>query len=321
MGNSGSKTLVVKTDEGVRYELIVDNKHFSEGASKHAYKARMISPRECDVVIKMPNDERTMRKNDWEMDVKSAKIAEELAKAFNEESGTSRPLHFRQPIPMKVITGPQSQFKNGSYVLVETYLEGEYTKWNNNYDYVNEEDKTSLQAFSHFTHKKTKGKLLICDIQGVKDKNQYSLTDPAIHSDTQWQYGSTDLGPKGMEAFFKEHTCEDYCSKLGLQDGDASFNQSEVTEYRATSQKIENGNDISNRNDENTMLLHDLPDRRKPQPQHGSQSEKTKFNPQPEHEAATNHPLVLARPSLETSSEVSTHVEYFATSNQKNNNI
>ena len=320
MGNSGSKedtvTLVVEADDGVKYKLIVDSKPFSEGSFKLAYKARMISPRECDVVVKMPKDGRTMENNYYEVDVKSATKAEELAKAFNEASGTSRPLHFRQPIPMKVITGPQSQFTNGSYVLVEAYLEGEYMKWNNNFDYVNEEDKTSLQAFSHFTYMKTNGKLLICDIQGVKDKNQYSLTDPAIHSDTPGKYGETDLGLiEGMKAFFKKHKCEGYCSKLGLQDRDASCNESEVTEYHVPSQKIENRDNVSNRNDENTMLLHDLLMRRNPQRQHSSQSEKTKFNPQRKSEAATD------RPSLETSSEVSIHVEYLATSNQKTASI
>ena len=300
--------LVVSTDDGEKIELIVDSEPPLKGAFKRAYKARMISPRECDVVIKVPKDGSTMEKEHCEMDVQSAKIAEGLAKTFNEESGTSRPVHFRQPIPMKVntSTSPKSQFKEDSYVLVEAYLEGEYKKWNNNLDYVNEKDKTSLQAFSHFTHKKTNGKLLVCDIQGVKDKDGYYLTDPAIHSDTQGQYGITDLGQPGIDAFMKKHKCEDFCSKLAK---DASFNESEVTEDRVTSPTIEKGNDISNRNVENTMLLHDQPNRKKPQPQHSSQSEKTKFNPPPKHQAATDHPPIPARSSLEASSKVSTHVD------------
>lgn len=306
MANSGSKkdtTIVVETDDGVKYELIVENEPFAEGVLKYAYKARMISPRDCDIVVKTLKDEHTMQKEDWDMDVKMAEISEELAKAFNEESGTSRQLHFRQPIPMKVITTrSESQFKDGSYVLVEAYLEGEYTKWNNNYDGVNEEDITSLQAFSHFTHKKTDGKLLICDIQGVKDPNQYSLTDPAIHSDRQGQYGATDFGERGMKAFFKNHKCENYCSKLQLQDGDASESVTEpvITKDPVSSPK---GNDVVNRNDENTMLLHGHPKRKQHPPQHRSQSEKTKFNPQPKHQAATND---LSRPSLEMRGKVST---------------
>ena len=309
MANSGSKedtTIVVETDDGVKYELIVENEPFAEGVSKHAYKARMISPRDCDIVVKTSKDKRTMQKDDWDMDVKMAETSEELAKAFNEESGTSRQLHFRQPIPMKVITSTrsESQFKDGSYVLVEAYLEGEYTKWNSNYDFVNEEDVTSLQAFSHFTHKKTNGKLLICDIQGVKDANQYSLTDPAIHSD-EGQYGSTDLGKQGMEAFFKKHKCEKYCSKLQLQDGDASESVTEPV-FAKDPVTSRNGDYVINRNDENTMLLHGHPDRIKRRPQHSSRSEKTKFNPQPQHQAATSDP---SGPSVEARTKVSTQAD------------
>ena len=306
MGNGQSQEVttvtIVETDDGEKCELIVESEPFSEGTLKYAYKAKMISPRKCDVVIKTHKDKCTMEKDGFDMDIKSAKKAEELAKAFNEESGTSRCVHFRQPKTMKVITGTASQFKEGSYVLVEAYLEGEYTKWNNNYTYVNEEDKTSLQAFSHYTYIKTNGKLLVCDIQGVKDTNQYSLTDPAIHSDTQ-DYGDTDLGETGMEKFLKEHKCEDHCLKLGLQDGDATkslSNESEVTEDDVASPKIENGNDFSNSNNENTMLFHGRHDRIEPQPQHRSLTEKTKFNPKPKNQAATNHP---------SEEEVSTHVD------------
>lgn len=279
-------TLVLEDDDGKKYELIVESTPSSEGVFKYAYKAQVKSPRKCDVVVKKFKEKCTMQRDDWELDIKMAKEAEELAKEFNEESGTSRRLHFRQPIPMKVITGPASQFKEGSYVLVEAYLQGEFTKWNSNYEYVNEEDKTSLQAFSHFTYKKTNGKLLICDIQGVKDKNQYSLTDPAIHSDTR-EYGSTDLGRRGIKAFFKKHTCEDHCLKLELQDGDAtisSANEPKVTEHHIASQKTENENDSMNVNNENTMLLHGYCSIKEPQPQHKSVSEKTILNPRAKHQ-------------------------------------
>ena len=291
MANSTSKedtTLVLTTDDGT-YELIVESEPFSEGGCRVAYRARMISPRECDVVIKIPKHKGkpkpAMQKTDWDMDIKASEKAEEMAKAFNEESGTSRPLHFRKPILMKVITG---QFKSSSYVLVEAYLEGDYTKWNSNYRYVNEEDRTSLQAFSHFTYMETNGELLICDLQGVKDENQYSLTDPSVHSVTQ-EYGNTDCGREGMDNFFRQHKCDSYCSKLRLQNRDSS--KSEVAEDRVTSQ---NRIELSNRNNDNTMLFHGLPDRKKCQAQHRSQSEATIFKGK--HQAAT---------SLEASSKVS----------------
>lgn len=301
------KTLVVTTDDGEKYELILDGEIFTDGICKDAYKARMTSPRKCDVVIKTPKKEYPMQRKDFDMEVKKAEVAEELAKAFNKEFGTSRPLHYRQPIVMKVITGPQSPFESGSYVLVEAYLEGEFIRWNNNWDYVNEEDKSSLQAFSHFTFEKTNGKLLICDIQGVKDKNQYVLTDPAIHSDTQGKYGGNDFGPEGMEAFFTTHSCENYCSKIGLKGEGTSTIESKIPKDHATPQKVVNGSEF--RNDENTVLLHGLRDREKVQQWHSSRAEKTFFNPQPKHQAATNHPS-----SLEASSKVSNHVDHLLNS-------
>jgi len=297
------KNLVVEKDDGEVLKLIVDSEPFGVGIFKKAYKARMISPRECDVVIKTPKCGHTMQREGLDMDVKKAEIAEKLAKSFNKEFGTSRPLHYRQPVVAKVITGPRSPFENGSYVLVEAPLEGEFKKWNNNWKFVDKKDKSSLQAFSHYTYEKTNRKVLVCDIQGVKDRNQYVLTDPAIHSDTQ-EYGEDDGGPQGIKSLFEVHDCKDYCSEIGLKEDDTSANESEIPKDHVTRQKIANESEFTMRNVENTRLLHDLPEREKVQQLHSSRSEKTLFrNQQPEHQAATNHPS-----SLEASCKVSTHL-------------
>mmetsp|Transcript_49303 Transcript_49303/g.139591 ORF Transcript_49303/g.139591 Transcript_49303/m.139591 type:complete len:101 (+) Transcript_49303:660-962(+) len=42
-------------------------------------------------------------------------------------------------------------------------------------------------------------------------KNRYELTDPAISSRKRL-YGPTDLGEKGMETFFSNHRCNEYCN-------------------------------------------------------------------------------------------------------------
>lgn len=85
------------------------------------------------------------------------------------------------------------------------------------------------QAFSHFTHEKSKGNFMVVDLQGVftiKDDGTrcYELTDPVIHKHRKknrqrfktWSFGRTDRGEKGMEAFFKTHQCTDVCRLLGL---------------------------------------------------------------------------------------------------------
>jgi hypothetical protein len=74
------------------------------------------------------------------------------------------------------------------------------------------------QAFSHWTSEKTGGKHLVCDLQGVfeSEKNQYSMSDPVIHSEWKGTYGRTDRGLEGIKAFFKSHKCNALCRKLGL---------------------------------------------------------------------------------------------------------
>ena len=85
-----------------------------------------------------------------------------------------------------------------------------------------------VQAFSHFTYWHTRRKMLVCDLQGVLNitaadegrAGAFELTDPVIHyrSDTgrQQVYGKTDLGVRGIHAFFETHKCNDVCRLLGF---------------------------------------------------------------------------------------------------------
>ena len=80
------------------------------------------------------------------------------------------------------------------------------------------------QAFSHFTHRYTKRKKMVCDLQGVLNKSAsppvFELTDPVIHyASTRGRknvYGRTDRGKKGMNEFFCTHQCNDLCRLLRL---------------------------------------------------------------------------------------------------------
>jgi Alpha-kinase family len=78
------------------------------------------------------------------------------------------------------------------------------------------------QAFSHFTHWASGGKRLVCDLQGVHDKqnNKIILSDPVIHYHNDFQeghqsqprYGNTNRGRKGMAMFFNTHVCNQLCN-------------------------------------------------------------------------------------------------------------
>ena len=74
----------------------------------------------------------------------------------------------------------------------------------------------TLTAFVHYSFFASKGRLLVCDLQGVRQEKRYVLTDPAIHSveNLGRGYGELDLGSVGIEAFFATHTCEKVCRHL-----------------------------------------------------------------------------------------------------------
>ena len=66
-------------------------------------------------------------------------------------------------------------------------------------------------AFMHWTYVYSKGKLLVCDLQGCDTV----LTDLAINSVGEF-FGSTDLGLLGISRFIRAHICTDACRKMNL---------------------------------------------------------------------------------------------------------
>ncbi|CAN0552922.1 unnamed protein product, partial [Ectocarpus sp. 12 AP-2014] len=90
------------------------------------------------------------------------------------------------------------------------------------------EPESYVQAFSHFSYRKSRRKMLVCDLQGVQSTSTihedragvFELTDPVIHyrstSGRRQVYGRTDLGKRGMRKFFGTHQCNDVCRLLGL---------------------------------------------------------------------------------------------------------
>ncbi len=53
------------------------------------------------------------------------------------------------------------------------------------------------QAFSHWTYVFTKHDRLVCDLQGVLERNVFVMTDPAIHTRSGDKLGPTDHGEEG----------------------------------------------------------------------------------------------------------------------------
>ncbi|CAE7626585.1 ak1 [Symbiodinium sp. KB8] len=117
-----------------------------------------------------------------------------------------------------------------SYFVAEQYLEGDFVKFNSNNGYVNETHPSSelMQAFSHYTFVKSRGKLLVVDLQGAVDNNCLMLTDPQVLSRAKSKdrvFGAGDLGFDGMKAFFETHECGETCVAMKLLEKQKKFQQ------------------------------------------------------------------------------------------------
>jgi len=107
--------------------------------------------------------------------------------------------------------------RGGQVCAIERFISGPYRKHNNNYGFVNEDERNTPQAFSHFSYEVSKHQLLICDIQGVADL----YTDPQIHTvvgDDKGDrpFGKGNLGQRGIDQFLKSHRCNPICRYLKL---------------------------------------------------------------------------------------------------------
>ncbi|CAF1300183.1 unnamed protein product [Rotaria magnacalcarata] len=148
----------------------------------------------------------------WSDDVELSQITQSYAEAFNEHLGYECVQCITPLIDgcTKDIGGP---FQAGEKVIIEPCIGVRaYKKFNSNngwHDEVTEE----MAAFTHFTYNESRGRLIVCDLQGVKKSGgRFILTDPAICSLSQ-NYGATDMGEEGIRAFFANHTCNYICNE------------------------------------------------------------------------------------------------------------
>ena len=58
---------------------------------------------------------------------------------------------------------------------------------------------------------------MVADLQGIRDSNGYTLTDPVILS-LSGEYGATDMGVEGMAIFFYLHKCNSFCENFPRPD-------------------------------------------------------------------------------------------------------
>ncbi|CAD7696787.1 unnamed protein product [Ostreobium quekettii] len=202
--------------------LKVASKPFAEGHQRRAYYAQDVSDSKMfELVMKrFKNDAKSpsdYSKYEDQMEIQC--VAGHLATLFNAKLsslGFTQKVEFLRVRAIKMISRQEPFHAN-----LEPLLKGEFEKFNSNCGYVGGLHDV-LQAFSHWTYRATNGFLMVVDLQGLKASEGYMLTDPAIHCkelctmDGRYLFGTTNLGQKGMEAFFATHRCSDVCKGLNL---------------------------------------------------------------------------------------------------------
>jgi len=158
----------------------------------------------------------------WREDLLASETAAKYAAQFNRHFPRSKKIRFIEPIVDHATNTFKSgdAFKPGECVLIEPFIGRDYEKFNSNNGWVNDQCGLTMAALSHFSYHISNGQELLCDLQGVKDgdKDEYLLTDPVICSANGRKYGITDMGQRGMAAFFSTHRCSFMCRKFPRPD-------------------------------------------------------------------------------------------------------
>jgi Mg-chelatase subunit ChlD len=89
-------------------------------------------------------------------------------------------------------------------------------------------DEDFAHAFSHYSYVRSGKYFMVVDLQGLlriraDGSREFVFTDPAVHKRRESRrlkhlnFGRTNRGKKGMDAFFASHKCNDACRLLGLR--------------------------------------------------------------------------------------------------------
>jgi Alpha-kinase family len=183
---------------------------FAEGGFKYVYHGVYTSgPREGERCVAKIMKEDPFDANAFKLDLDIATRAQVIVDKFNKAELVSRPIYLNRPEIW--MFEPESDLPD--VMCFTEPLIHNYIKFNTNTGWVLHDDTDwceVVQALSHFSYSVTSGQEVLCDLQGGNYQNGIVLSDCAISSRT-CACGDTDLGPKGVAAFFVHHKCNKYC--------------------------------------------------------------------------------------------------------------
>mmetsp|Transcript_10189 Transcript_10189/g.13981 ORF Transcript_10189/g.13981 Transcript_10189/m.13981 type:complete len:456 (-) Transcript_10189:41-1408(-) len=239
--------------------VMIEKEPFAKGGLRKAYHLQYVNSKDVDkdedesilstsgksapvsFVAKISIDPDEDR-NAYFADVEMQMYAKEWADKFNKMRPPKK-ISFVKAAVLELI-----ERENSPLCAVERFIDGPYTKHNNNFGYVSEDDRNTPQAFSHFTFEYSRHTLLICDIQGVGD----CYTDPQMHTLDGNGFGKGNLGVRGFAQFLATHRCNAICKYLRLPSTEntkpddsgtipytvsqVTWNNIEVVEYKCYAQ-------------------------------------------------------------------------------------
>ena len=218
--------------------ISMDHQPFDEGASRWTYRGKVMitkfgfMPRGSDVVIKVLKPEFINNGVKLsEADVQAQQLTRLYADKFNDLHKPSAPIFVATAEFVendKNRCSGTKRMDKGDNLWMEQFVHGHYEKFNSNTGWSSGKHSTP-DAFSHWTWVKSRGKHLVCDLQGHRGyenddnspsysghDNYYLLNDAVVMTPEGNRYGCSDCGKDAIMAWLDHHECGPMCHSLGI---------------------------------------------------------------------------------------------------------
>ena len=118
------------------------------------------------------------------------------------------------------------------FITVEKFIPGTFQKYINNDDTIVNGVETStdglkkVEAFVHYTFKKSEGNLIVLDIQGIGNVlcDPEIATEDIVDIDDEFLLCLGNLANNVIQEFLGAHECNAYCEAVNLPDKASCWN-------------------------------------------------------------------------------------------------